>query len=104
MDAVMIKNWNSTVNQHDEIYFLGDLRYGSSAASATDYLKYLNGRITFIKGNHDHDIEIMLDYAMVQFQGYRFLLIHNPEAWKDPFNGWIIHGQFHDNDLINTHS
>lgn len=99
MDAVMIQNWNSIVNKHEEVYFLGDLRYGSSATSAVDYLDRLNGHITFIKGNHDHRIENMLDYAMVQFQGYRFLLIHNPEDWEGQYNSWIIHGHFHDNDL-----
>lgn len=51
-DRSLIVNWNSVIARDDHVYFLGDFGWGS-----TDYLYSilckLNGKIHFIRGNHD---------------------------------------------------
>ena len=56
MDAVLIRNWNNTVRNDDDIYILGDVCYTKGDISTIDYLKRLNGRKYIIIGNHDYDI------------------------------------------------
>jgi calcineurin-like phosphoesterase family protein len=48
MDWTMIDRWNSVVGPNDTVYHLGD--FGDSWP-----LGYLNGKITFIRGNYERD-------------------------------------------------
>lgn len=53
MNETIIQNWNAKVNGEDTVYHLGDiaLRLGNELLIAI--LKRLNGKIIFVKGNHD---------------------------------------------------
>ena len=51
MDNTIIDNWNSRVNDNDDIYILGDFSYKSEDPIL--YLKQLIGRKHLIVGNHD---------------------------------------------------
>ncbi len=48
MDWTMIDRWNSVVGPNDTVYHLGD--FGESWP-----MDYLNGKITFIRGNYERD-------------------------------------------------
>lgn len=51
MNAMLIYNWNSVVNDEDRVYVLGDV-----AMNKRDFMKavpYLKGRKVLVKGNHD---------------------------------------------------
>ena len=52
MDEALIDNWNSVVGEDDRIWCLGDLVFRSQAPFMY-YLSRLNGKIHFIRGNHD---------------------------------------------------
>ncbi len=52
MNAVMIANWNLTVNPEDTVYHIGDFAMGDRSL-IPGILKQLNGKITLLKGNHD---------------------------------------------------
>jgi calcineurin-like phosphoesterase family protein len=99
MDHVLIKNWNYTILPQNRVYYLGDLRYGKDAVSALQYRKKLKGRITFIQGNHDDPELGAVPSVILKYQGFTFLLIHNPSSAPREFDGWIIHGHHHNNDL-----
>jgi calcineurin-like phosphoesterase family protein len=99
MDHVLIKNWNYTISSLNRIYFLGDLRYGKDALSALQYTRKLKGRITFIQGNHDDPELGSVPSVTLNYQGFTFLLIHDPASAPREFDGWIIHGHHHNNDL-----
>jgi calcineurin-like phosphoesterase family protein len=99
MDEVLINNWNRVVRGEDEILFLGDLRYGPGAATREEYLNKLAGKITFVKGNHDEDSPDEVPYAKKIFGGIEFLFIHDPTQASADFQGWIIHGHAHNNDI-----
>ncbi len=106
MNDCIIKNWNGIVDKEDVVYFLGDMTYEKTS----NWLEKLNGKIIFIKGNHDMNIDIpYYDKIMIEYKGRKFLLIHNPYDIPSNFKGWIIHGHKHNNQLekypiINQHS
>jgi calcineurin-like phosphoesterase family protein len=99
MDHVLIKNWNYTVSPASRVYFLGDLTYGISIQETLLLKDRLKGRITFIKGNHDADELTTAQSAIMEKDGLRFFLVHDPADTPADFDGWVIHGHHHNNDL-----
>jgi calcineurin-like phosphoesterase family protein len=99
MDFVLIENWNSVVSPKNRAIHIGDLRYGTGAPPAHHYTEQLRGKITFLPGNHD-ERELMAEkYEVLDYDGIRFLLIHDPADAPPAFDGWVIHGHHHNNDL-----
>ncbi len=99
MDHVLIKNWNYTISPANSVYYLGDLRYGKDALPSSQYRKKLKGHITFIGGNHDDAELVPVPSVTLEYGGFRFLLVHDPAGAKPEFDGWVIHGHHHNNDL-----
>lgn len=109
MNYILVDNWNKTVSKKDTVYFLGDLAYGRGSRSIDYWISKLNGHIIFIRGNHDKGkskiVKIRQRYIL-DYKGYRFLLIHNPYYFpyypyyvNEEWDGWIIHGHHHNNDI-----
>ncbi len=102
MNQKLMENWNNNINENDMIYFLGDMCYGRGRHSIDYWLGKLKGNISYIRGNHDTDsitrAKIIHDNYGIQYGDYKFLLMHDPYK---PFgyDGWIIHGDKHNNDL-----
>jgi calcineurin-like phosphoesterase family protein len=99
MDHVLIKNWNYTISPANRVYYLGDLRYGTDALPALQYRQKLKGNITFVTGNHDDEVPDTVPSCLLDYGGFRFLLIHDPADCPSVFDGWVIHGHHHNNDL-----
>ena len=99
MDHVLIKNWNYTIRPKTRIYCLGDLRYGPDAKPAIQYRKRLRGDIVFIRGNHDDPETGTVPFVETEYEDKKFLLIHDPADAPPSFDGWVIHGHHHNNDL-----
>ncbi len=99
MDHVLIKNWNYTISPANRVYYLGDLRYGNNALPALQYRQKLKGHITFIAGNHDDRELGAVPSSMLDYGGFRFLLVHDPAHSQSAFDGWVIHGHHHNNNL-----
>jgi len=53
MDVEIIKKWNSKVGKNDTVFHLGDFAFGKTEFDFNKYYNALNGKIVFIKGNHD---------------------------------------------------
>ena len=54
MDEHLIKQWNSVVTgQNTPVYHLGDFSLSNDVEYVKKILRQLNGKITFIRGNHD---------------------------------------------------
>lgn len=97
MNRTLVYNWNSTIRRDDIVYFLGDLAYGRNS-STDSWLHKLNGRVTFIKGNHDESNSIkMLDHYITELDGIKLYLTHDPANVPETWNGWVIHGHVHNN-------
>ena len=103
MNSVLVENWNRVVHDSNTVYFLGDLTFGRGARPAEYWLPKLNGKIQFIRGNHEYGVQNSQDYAILNHGGHQFLLIHNPDPKQRPvkWDGWVIHGHTHDNDVKN---
>jgi calcineurin-like phosphoesterase family protein len=99
MDAVLLDNWNFTVRPGDEVLYLGDLRYGQGAPPATHFLERLHGRVTCIIGNHDDPLPGAVPSVNITHDRVSFLCIHDPELVPEDYQGWVIHGHVHNNDL-----
>ena len=99
MDRVLIQNWNCTIAPGDMVYYLGDLWYGKHALPALQYWEQLNGTITFIAGNHDAKAMGAVPSKTLEYGDYTFLLVHDPADAPATFDGWVIHGHHHNNDL-----
>lgn len=57
MHQTMIKHWNDAVKETDTVYHLGDVamhpKYEKGFGEVLELLSQLNGKIIFVKGNHD---------------------------------------------------
>jgi calcineurin-like phosphoesterase family protein/2'-5' RNA ligase len=101
MNTVLVENWNNVIRNSNIVYFLGDLTFGRGARPAEYWLSKLKGKIQFIRGNHEYGVQNSKEYAILNHQGHDFLLVHNPDPKQLPikWDGWIIHGHMHDNDV-----
>ena len=65
------------------------------------WLDKLNGKIFFIRGNHDRDditkARVVNDPAAIRYKGHDFLLMHSPYRPRN-WDGWVIHGDKHNNN------
>ena len=101
MDEVLIRNWNYTVRAEDHVWHLGDFCYGPLAKSPLDYTRRLNGKISFVNGNHDGQSPSARRKESFAFEGIRFTLVHDPADVPEIPGTWVIHGHHHNNDLKN---
>lgn len=98
MNKTLISNWNNIISNKDKVYFLGDLAYGRGSKSTDYWLKKLNGKITFIRGNHDKSNNIPFHESYIlEYRGYEFFLSHEPEKVPKDWDGWVICGHHHNN-------
>lgn len=94
MDTDLIEKWNSVVRENDEVYYLGDLVLGNWG-TAWSYIKKLNGRKYFIKGNHDTKWFSSLDSHQklnpiheLKINSQLYVLSHYPlRSWNKSFHG-----------------
>lgn len=105
MDEAMIRNWNRTVHDWDDVYIVGDLIYRSECPE--EYLKRLKGRLHLVCGNHDRQIKEnpalreyfveVTDYMVIKDGGHRLVLFHYPLLeWDGYYYGsWHLFGHIH---------
>ena len=111
-DEYLINLWNETIGKNDNVYYLGDLCFGSEEY-AESILSRLNGNKHLIIGNHDRNIRKLDGYfewtgqiREVKFKSdlYPYLkttlsleLCHYPLiAWNRRLHGTImLHGHTH---------
>ena len=108
MNRKMVEKWTNTVEYNDKVFFLGDMTYGTNKhrnrvhRPIDFWLQMLTGNIRFIRGNHDTGIitkaKVIPTHYGIMYQGHKFLLAHDPYR-PDGFDGWLIHGDKHNNDL-----
>lgn len=93
MDYALVKNWNSVVSPMDEVYHLGDFAW----FGAPKYFHELNGLKHLIKGNHDKDETLNLNWLSVR----SYLELYDEETFvvlfHYPIYEWnkLHHGSVH---------
>lgn len=89
MNEALIKNWNETVTDADDIYVLGDFFLGTDERFIRDTIMKLKGYIHLIFGNHDTPKKIQMysedplvfceGYALkIKYKKREFYLSHYP--------------------------
>ena len=89
MNGTLIKNWNETVGNDDDIYVLGDFFLGTDFNYIQEVLNKLNGRIHLVTGNHDTPLKIteytswnniveIADALRIRYKKREFFLCHYP--------------------------
>ena len=76
MNKSMMHKWNQTVRAQDRVFFLGDFAWRNIGY----YITHLNGKKTFITGNHDERLRHTQDQVVIEYGGHSFLLIHRPQT------------------------
>lgn len=107
MNEEMIKRWNGTVKPNDEVWHLGDFCMGKRTYPKI-WLPRLNGKINFIRGNHDpyvHDqgFASVQDYKELNWNNQKIVLFHYPmRSWNGMHKGsWHLFGHVHGNLTTN---
>jgi len=107
MNDMMIKTWNQTVSEDDEVYHLGDVSL-TNQEKTMEILNRLNGKIYLIKGNHEKSVmmkdytrnkfEWIRDLTEVQVNGQAIVLCHYAmRVWNKSHHGsWHLYGHSHD--------
>lgn len=98
MNEILLSNWNNTVHKGDRVCFLGDMAFGRGSKPKEYWLGRLNGSITYVRGNHDTEIGTVT-HATISYKGHDLLLVHDPNDLPIRWDGWIIHGDKHNNQL-----
>jgi len=109
MNEGIVKIWNQHVSPQDTVYHLGDvsLAYGKKSIEALHrFLSSVNGKITLLRGNHDHKETRKMfemfghevkDYLEIEFEKVKVCMSHYPFAsWNKAHHGSVmLHGHSH---------
>lgn len=106
MNTTLVANWNKKVHPTDAVYFLGDFCWfnQNSNVDPAYWRSQLNGRIFFIRGNHDKHIEKyedqfiwIKDMHQIVVQGQEITLCHySMRTWnKSHHAAWQLFGHSH---------
>ena len=121
-DKLLINNWNTVVNNNDDVYILGDIgRLGNNKENAyvASLLYQLKGKKHLINGNHDKkglkDNRInqlfvnIKDYDVIGDNNnginYNIVLSHYPILfWENQHKGYIhLYGHVHNSEEDNIY-
>lgn len=105
MNDTIINNWNKVVNKGDIVYHLGDFILNSN--DVISIVKKLNGKIYFIRGNHDrksiayyNKMGLKVIPTQTKLDEYKIILSHRPLSDDQIPKGYInIHGHIHEKEL-----
>lgn len=109
---MLIQRWNERVGIEDDVYHLGDFAFiwPKKIGELFEILEKLNGRIHFIRGNHDDPkvwqliedknfphVEWIKDYHEMKVDQQKIVLCHYAfESWNGAGHGsWHLHGHSH---------
>jgi calcineurin-like phosphoesterase family protein len=101
MNSVILGNWNQTVGPEDTVYHLGDWSHGRGSRPPSYWRGRLRGRILSVQGDHDERTrgEHFRGYRVLRYGGHSFLLVHDPDKTPFEWQGWVIHGHKHNNQM-----
>jgi calcineurin-like phosphoesterase family protein len=105
MDTVMLDRYYETVDTDDVLVHLGDVAMDMQDGRETiERFDQLAGDL-LVRGNHDVGLTAsqapfpVVDSCVLDHRGYSFYCVHRPEAVPETWDGWVIHGHHHNNDL-----
>lgn len=108
MNEALIQNWNKMASPNDTVYHLGDFSF-MKPQDSSKLIKRLRGKIHLILGNHDKDINKIVNdvgnscfasiqhYKEVKINNLLFVLFHyGQRVWNKSHYGSIhLYGHSH---------
>jgi len=92
MNEKIIQAHNSRVKPNDIVFHIGDFCFkgrGNSGmhVKALEWENRLNGKIIFIKGNHDanNTVKTIITHLTVRFGGYDIFMVHDPSECNQDY-------------------
>ena len=105
MNYEIIQRWNSKINNNDICFHLGDFCFGDRNDDFDKYFNQLNGKIVWIKGNHDKlayknkdkFYDYNLGYLEINIGEQSITLCHYAMiTWnKSHYGSWMLYGHSH---------
>lgn len=100
MNTTMIKEWNESVQNGDEVYILGDIAF-CNPERAVQILDQLNGTKILIEGNHDEKLskneqfrarfKEIHKYLRMRHEGTMVVMFHFPILEWDQMHRGSVH-------------
>lgn len=107
-DSWLTELWNSTVENQDKVFHLGDFSFGTTYEQVALQVSKLKGQKFFTKGNHDRSkfldklkedrlIQDWYEYKEIKLSDNYTCLFHFPIAsWhKQNYGSLMLHGHSH---------
>lgn len=105
MDQALLNRHYETVDDGDTLLHLGDVAMDMrDGREATEYFQRLGGDL-LVRGNHDSGLSAedapfpVLEACRIEHDGRAFYCTHRPEDVPEEWDGWVIHGHMHNNDM-----
>jgi calcineurin-like phosphoesterase family protein len=106
MNETIIRNHNERVKHEDVLFFVGDFCFRNSAGGkpgegvvikAKEYEAELNGKIIFLKGNHDNNnsCKTIINGLLIEIAHKQIYLVHKPEHFNKDYEINFV-GHVHD--------
>lgn len=105
MDSAMLDRFYEAVGPDDVLIHLGDVAMDMQDGQETiERFDQLDGNL-LIRGNHDIGLDPgeapfpVIEACTLEHREYEFYCVHRPEDVPESWDGWVIHGHIHNNDL-----
>lgn len=105
MDTTMLNRHFEVVSSDDVVIHLGDVAMDMQDGRETiERMEAINGDL-LIHGNHDVGLSDgqapfpVVESCVLTHEGYTFYCTHRPEDVPSSWDGWVLHGHHHNNDL-----
>lgn len=105
MDSAMLDRFYETVDPGDVLVHLGDVAMDMQDGQETvERFNQLDANL-LVRGNHDVGLDPneapfpVVDACTLEHRGYEFYCVHRPEDIPERWDGWVLHGHYHNNDL-----
>jgi calcineurin-like phosphoesterase family protein len=105
MDSALVERHFEVVDPSDQVLHLGDIAMDMQDGTTTvEQLESL-GVDLLVQGNHDVGLSDgqapvpVVDGCHLSHGEYTFYCTHRPADVPDSWDGWVIHGHHHNNDL-----
>jgi calcineurin-like phosphoesterase family protein len=105
MDTTLLNRHFETVEPDDVVIHLGDVAMDMRTGEDTiEQMEAIGGDL-LVQGNHDVGLSDgqapfpVLDSCVLTHGEYTFYCTHRPADVPDRWDGWVLHGHTHNNDL-----
>ncbi len=101
----MLDRFYDTIGPEDVLIHLGDVAMDMQDGRETiERFDQLDANL-LVRGNHDVGLSPseapfpVVDSCTLEHRGYEFYCVHRPENVPESWDGWVLHGHHHNNDL-----